>query len=97
MERLVKRKINIHLESNNLIGDSQHDFRNKHSCLTSLLDFFDTVNKAVDLVYLNFQKAFYKVSHERLLVKIMAHGIKGSAAEWSWNWLAGWCQRFGIK
>ena len=50
---------------NNRIGDSQHGFRNKRSCLTSKLDFFakslthDTDNnKAVDLVCLDFQKAF---------------------------------------
>ena len=44
----------------NLIGDSQHGFRNERSCLSSLLDFFAQVidtcdidnNKAVDLVYL---------------------------------------------
>ena len=70
---------------NNLIGDSQHCFRNKCSCLTSLLDFYaqliDTYgtdnNKAVDLVYLDFQKAFDKVPHERLMLKVNAHGIQG--------------------
>ena len=72
---------------NNLIGDSQHGFRNKCSCLTSLLDFFAQVidtydtdnNKGVDLVYLNFQKAFDKVPHERQMVKVIAHGIQGDA------------------
>ena len=66
MERLVKRRLITHLEMNNLIGDSQHGFRNKRSCMTSLLDFFAQVidtydsdnNKAVDLVYLDFQNAF---------------------------------------
>ena len=80
---------------NNLIGDSQHGFRNKRSCLTSLLDFFaqvidtyDTKNnkaKAVDLVYLDFQKAFDKVPHERLMAKVNAHGIRGDAARWIRN------------
>ena len=78
MKRLIKGKIIALLQGNNLIGDSQHRFRNKHSCLSSLLDFFDCVidtndmgnNKAVDLIYLNFQKAFDKVPHERLLVKV---------------------------
>ena len=73
---------------NNMIGDSQHGYRNKRSCLTSLLDFFAHVidtydtdnNTMVDLVYLAFQKAFDKVPHERLLVKINAHGIQGDAA-----------------
>ena len=101
MERLIKGKIITHLDCNNLIGDSQHGFRNKPSCLTSLLDFFAPVigtydagnNKAVDLIYLDFQKAFDKVPHERLLVKVMAHSIQGSAAQSIRNWLAGLCQR----
>ena len=66
---------------NNLIGDSQHGIRNKRSCPTSLLDFFAQVidtydidnNKAVDLVYLDFKKAFDKVPHERLIVKVKMH------------------------
>ena len=66
MERLINGKIITHLERNNLIGDSQHGFRNKRSCLTSLLYFFARVidkydagnNKAVDFIYLDFQKAF---------------------------------------
>ena len=37
MERLIKGKIITHLEGNNLIGDSQHGFRNMSSCLTSML------------------------------------------------------------
>ncbi|KAF2356918.1 hypothetical protein FHG87_012324 [Trinorchestia longiramus] len=55
-----------HLNDQNLI-DIQHGFREKLSCLTNLLDFFGEVNriydstKAVDLVYLDFQKAFDKV------------------------------------
>ena len=94
-----------HLEGNNLIGDSQHRFRNKNSCLTSLQDSFAHVidnydmgnNKAVDLIYLDFQKAFDKVLQERLLVKVMAHGIQGSAGQWIQNWLAGRYQRVYIN
>ena len=72
MERLIKGKTITHLEGNNLTGDSQHGFRNKRSFLTSLLDFFTHVidtydtgnNKAVNLIYLDFQKAFENVPHE---------------------------------
>ena len=78
-----------HLELKNLIDNSQHGFRNKRSCLTSLLDFYAQVidtydtgnNKAVDLVYLDFQKAFDKVAHERLMIKVNALGIQGDAAK----------------
>ena len=100
-ERFVKGRLITHLEMNNLIGDSQHVFRDKRSCLTSLLEFFAQVidtcgsnnNKEVDLVYLDFQKAFDKVPHERLMVKVNAHGFQGDAARWIRNWLAGRCQR----
>ena len=82
---------------NNLIGDSQHDFRNKRSCLTIRFDFFAQVidtydtdnNKAVDFAYLDFQKAFDKVPHERLILKVNAQGIHGDAARWIRSWLAG--------
>ena len=90
MERLVKGRLITHLETNILIDDSQHDFRNKRSCLTKLLDFYAQVihtydmdnNKAVDIVYLDFQKAFDKVSHEILMLKVNAHGIQGDTARW---------------
>ena len=88
MEWLVKGRLITQLQMNNLIGDSQHGLRNKHNCLTSLLDFFpkvidtyDTdINKTVNHVCRDFQKAFDKVPHERLMVKVNAHGIQGDAA-----------------
>ena len=43
-------------------------------------------NKVVDLVYLDFQKAFDKAPHERLMQKVNALGIQ---AYWIRNWLAG--------
>ena len=105
MERLVKGRLITHLEINNLIGDSQHGFRNKRGCLTSLLDFYAKVidtydtdnNKAVDLVYQDFQKAFDKVPHQRLMLKVNAHGIQGDAARSIRNWLAGRRQRVSVN
>ena len=54
-------------------------------------------NKAVDIIYLDFQNAFDKVPHERLLVKVMALGTQGSPALWIRNWLAGRRQRVCIN
>ena len=42
-------------------------------------------NKAVDLVYLDFQNSCDKVPHERLMLKVNAHGIEGDAARWIRN------------
>ncbi|KAF2349531.1 Reverse transcriptase domain [Trinorchestia longiramus] len=84
IERLLKVRITEHLNDQNLINDTQHGFREKRSSLTNLLDFFGEVNrtydstKSVDLVHLDFQKAFDKVPHERLMAKVKAHGIRGN-------------------
>ena len=96
LETLIRDKLVNHLEENKLLRDTQHGFRNKRSCLTNLLDFFYDVfnqyddSKAVDIIYLDFQKAFDKVPHKRLLVKLKAHGIDGMVLRWIENWL---CER----
>ena len=72
LERIVKERMVEHLNKNRLINNSQHGFTKGRSCLTNLLDFFEEVydnidrNNSVDLVYLDFAKAFDKVPHKRL-------------------------------
>ncbi|KAF2345857.1 Reverse transcriptase domain [Trinorchestia longiramus] len=74
---------------------TEHGFTEKRSGLTNFFDFFGEVNrmynrtKAVDLVYVDFQKAFDKVPHERLMAKVDAHGIQGNYSRWIRNWLTG--------
>ncbi|KAF2354701.1 Reverse transcriptase domain [Trinorchestia longiramus] len=97
IERLLKVRITKHLDDQNLIYDTQHGFIEKRSCLTNL--FFGEVNriydrtKAVNLVYLDFQKIFDKVPHESLMAKVEAHGIRGNYSRWIRNWLTGRTQR----
>ena len=51
--------------------------------LTNLLQFMEEVTstsdswKPVDIIYLDFTKAFDKVPYQRLLKKLYAHGIGG--------------------
>ena len=40
------------------------------------------VGSPVDIIYLDFQKAFDKVPHQRLLLKLKAHGIGDSITDW---------------
>ena len=83
LESVIKDNIIRLLYENNVITDSQHGFRSVRSCLTNLLDFMEEITRkldngnCVDVVYLDFVKAFAKVPHKRLLSKLEAHGITG--------------------
>ena len=41
----------------------------------------------VDVVFLDFAKAFDKVPHQRLLTKLASFGIGGSLLKWIGDWL----------
>ena len=47
----------------------------------------------MDIIYLDFQKAFDKVPHLRLLCKLKAHGIDGFVSDWIASWLSDRKQR----
>ena len=77
-EAIIRDAVVKHLEDNQLISDSQHGFRKGRSCLTNLLTFLDKVTsyvdsgEEVDVVFLDFAKAFDKVPHQRLLLKLQS-------------------------
>jgi hypothetical protein len=103
LERIIKEDMVDFLENNFIIGKSQHGFRNKRSCLTNLLEFMEKVaemldkGEPVDVIYLDFQKAFDKVPHQRLLAKLKAIGIRGRLLNWIRQWLSGRKQRVVIN
>ncbi|CAM5146477.1 unnamed protein product [Natator depressus] len=103
VETIVKNKIVRHIEEYKLLSKSQHGFCKGRACLTNLLEFFEGVNKhvdkgdPVDIVYLDFQKAFDKVPYQRLLCKLSCHGIRGKILSWTENWLKDKEQRVGIN
>ena len=69
------------------------------SCTSNLLSFLDKVTaavdsgEAVDVIYLDFAKAFDKVPIQRLLKKVRAHGIRGRVLSWIRAWLESRSQR----
>eukprot|EP00061_Rhincodon_typus_P011561 g36669.t1 len=52
--------------------------------------------KVVDVVYMDFSKAFEKVHHGRLVQKVKSHGIKSELARWIQNWLSHRRQRVAV-
>ena len=87
-ERVLRKHIVQHMESNSFLSPHQHGFRKKRSCLTQLLDHVDNTLKTlnsgdeVDVIYLDYAKAFDKVDHNILLAKAKRYGITGKTLQW---------------
>jgi len=83
IERFILSALTRHVKDNQGIRPSQHGFMKGRSCLTNLIFFYDQVTllvdegKAVEVIYLDFSKAFDTVSHSIHLEKLAAHGLDG--------------------
>ena len=70
--------------------------------MSNLLSFLDRVSevvvagKVIDVIYLDFAKAFDKVPHQRLLYKLEKYGVGGKLLQWIKMWLTGGSQRVGL-
>uniref|UniRef100_M3XLH7 Reverse transcriptase domain-containing protein n=1 Tax=Latimeria chalumnae TaxID=7897 RepID=M3XLH7_LATCH len=103
METIVKNSILVHLETQGVIKNSQFGFTKGRSCQTNLLVFYEAVTKemdkgnAVDVIFLDFSKAFDTVPHKRLLLKLKQTGIGGNLFCWIQNWLMDRSQRVMVQ
>lgn len=73
MERIIRNALVDHMNSNAFFNKNQHGFTKGKSCVTQLLEFMEDITAAidqgkdVDVIYLDFAKAFDKVPHKRLI------------------------------
>ncbi|RMC08855.1 hypothetical protein DUI87_13849 [Hirundo rustica rustica] len=99
MQQFILSLIMQHLQDGQGIRPSQNGFRRGRSCFTNLISCYDQVThlvaagRAVDVVYLDFSKAFDTVSHSTLLEKLAARGLGRSTLCWDRKWLDGPAQR----
>ena len=76
------------MAENNLINPKQFSFISRRSTVTQLLknlnQCVDTLvnGEVVDVIYLDFAKAFDTVPHSRLLGKLRSYGINGNTLKW---------------
>ena len=72
---------------------SQHGFMKHRSCLTNILESLEAWTKAldegygIDVIYLDYRKAFDTVSHPHLIEKLKVYGISGKLLQWIKNFL----------
>ena len=87
-EHVLYSSIYKHLEANSILCAPQHGFRKNRSCETQLVttihDIATHLNSGnqVDVLFLDFSKAFDKVPHKHLLYKLNYYGICDPYLEW---------------
>lgn len=93
MEKIISKKLTQFLKAECIIPDRQHGFVEKRSTITNLLSCVHTWSKdldngnPVDVCYLDYERAFDRVPHQRLLVKLDHVGIRGPLLRWIENYL----------
>ena len=97
MESIVRDQIVDHMLANNLFSSKQHDFVPNRNCMTNLLTcleiWTDMIEKGlpIDIIYTDFAKAFDRVPHQRLLIKMKMLGIAGKTLSWIEAFLSEMC------
>ena len=87
-EWIIRKQVVALLTSQDHLNNTQHGFRCGRSCLSALLDVFDDLmhmvnsDTTVDMIYLDFSKAFDKVDHGILLHTLKDVGITGKLGIW---------------
>ena len=87
-EKIIRKNLVAYFNEHGYFNDNQHGFRSARSCLSQLLTHFDKIlslledGKIVDVIYLDFAKAFDKVDIGLTLKKLHKLGIKGKLGAW---------------
>ena len=93
MEKIIRDVLIHYMEVNGFFTKHQHGFRKGHSCATQLIEVMEQWTEdldkknSIDVIYLDFQKAFDTLPHKRLIHKLKGYGISGILLLWIKNFL----------
>ena len=103
MEHILVSNIMTHLEEHDILYQWQHGFRSKRSMETKLLTFIHELSqnldrkKQTDIAILDFSKAFDKVPHNHLALKLDHYSVCGNARNWISAFLSNRSQRVVLE
>ena len=88
LEHVIHSYVMTQFDRYKILKDNQHGFRNSRSCETQLIVTVQEIasklfkGEQVDVILLDFAKAFDKVPHSRLLYKLDYYGIRDQTNTW---------------
>jgi len=103
MESIIKDNLLKFVEENEISTEHQHGFLRQRSCLTNLLEALEAWTEAldnglgIDVLWLDYRKAFDSVSHCKLIEKLRALGIQGDLIRWIEQFLINRTMRVGVR
>ena len=103
MEQLIRTHIIHYMKTNKLFSRKQYGFIRGRSTTLQLLKVMEEWTQALDLgnsidiIYMDFKKAFDKVPHQRLIYKIRALGINEEITLWIKDYLTDRTQKVIIN
>ena len=88
MKHILHSNIMSHFEKHAILTEAQHGFRSRRSCESQLIYTVHELTKGlsegkqIDVILLDFSKAFDKVPHERLIHKLHYYGVRNNTLSW---------------
>ena len=95
MEHIITSHLMSFAENNKILFKHQHGFRRNRSCEKQLLEFIADITYNLirgietDACVMDFSKAFDKVNHQKLLMKLAKCGVSLQVTSWIESFLTG--------
>jgi len=103
LESIVRDHIMFHFLDNQLFSTQQYGFLKGRNAVIQLIKMFDNWTEAleeggqIDVIYTDFEKAFDKVPHKRLLLKLKHYNVNPDIIDWIQSFLTNRKQRVKLN